>query len=81
MKLKRIPVDKAEQRPTRKWGGRSAFGRSTVYVDCPFCGHATEVYIWSLAGSGKRCGNPACRAYLGCYVATRDMVPVEEVVI
>ena len=30
-------------------------GRSVVGIRCPYCGSVTEAYIWSLAGSGKRC--------------------------
>ena len=76
MKMKKIPRYEAEQRPVTKRAGRSEFGRSTVFVECPFCERQTEAYVWSLAGHGKRCSNPECRAYLGYYVAARDMVPV-----
>lgn len=31
------------------------FGRSYLYITCPFCEEQTRAYIWSLAGSGKRC--------------------------
>ncbi len=41
-------------------GERSAFGRSTVTIRCPFCGHSVEAFVWSLWGSGKRC--TTCRA-------------------
>lgn len=43
-------------------GERSAFGRSTIDIQCPFCGQVVEAFVWSLAGSGKRCTNRACRA-------------------
>lgn len=37
-------------------------GRSRVHTDCPFCSAPLEIYLWSLAGSGKkRC---ACGAAL-----------------
>lgn len=39
----------------------SEHGRSTKMVKCPFCGEEVEVYIWSFAGSGKRC---SCGALL-----------------
>ena len=35
--------------------GRSSVGRSVVYITCPFCGEECTAYMWSLAGSGKRC--------------------------
>jgi len=30
-------------------------GRTRAAIACPFCGCTTEAYVWSLAGSGKRC--------------------------
>jgi hypothetical protein len=41
----------------RKW---SEHGRARVEVECPFCKTVFEAYLWSLAGSGKRC--PGCKA-------------------
>lgn len=77
-KLKKIPFQDAEKKELFMSPGVSEMGRSTVFVTCPFCGRRTEAYVWSLAGSGKRCPNPECRAHL-CYgVAIRDMVPAEE---
>jgi hypothetical protein len=32
-----------------------ANGCTLASVVCPFCGVETEAYVWSLAGSGKRC--------------------------
>jgi len=78
MKLKKIPAQEAKSKALYMSPGVSEFGRSTVFVTCPFCGRKTEAYVWSLAGSGKRCPNENCRAHL-CYgVAIRDMVPAEE---
>ena len=34
---------------------RSEFGRSSIVIECPFCGAWVTAYLWSLAGSGKRC--------------------------
>lgn len=43
-------------RPPINLGARSSrHGKSTMTVKCPFCGRELEVYIWSFAGSGKRC--------------------------
>lgn len=33
----------------------SMFGRSTIDIECPWCGDEVVAYVWSLAGSGKRC--------------------------
>lgn len=41
---------------------RSTFGRSTIDIRCPFCQSITTAFVWSLAGSGKRCENRSCRA-------------------
>lgn len=30
-------------------------GRTTLTIRCPHCDTETEVRLWSLAGSGKRC--------------------------
>ncbi len=78
MKLKKIPKNEAEMRDVVIRPGRSEFGRSTVRVTCPFCGHVTEAYAWSLAGSGKRCSNNECQAYLGWNKAFRDRVWVDN---
>lgn len=44
-----------EYRPNRRFDYRPAVGRGTVQVECPFCGTITLCYVWSLAGSGKKC--------------------------
>lgn len=43
-------------------GERSEFGRSSIDIVCPFCGSTVRAYVWSLAGSGKRCTTRSCRA-------------------
>ena len=35
-------------------------GRSTVTLECPFCGTEVEAYVWSLSEGGKKC--PDCKA-------------------
>ena len=35
----------------------SQFGRSQAEATCSFCGFIQRVYVWSFAGSGKRCDN------------------------
>ena len=49
-----------EQRKYKKRPGKIENGRSTVFVECPFCQTEVEAFIWSLAGSGKKC--PKCGA-------------------
>jgi len=31
------------------------FGKTSVKIKCPWCGSVVVAYVWSLAGSGKRC--------------------------
>lgn len=40
---------------------------------CPFCGHISRAYHWSLAGGGKKCENRACGAK---FDITAQAVPV-----
>ena len=42
------------------WG--EANGRSRINTMCPFCKKGMSIYLWSLAGSGKRC---KCGALFG----------------
>lgn len=48
----------------------SRHGKSTMMVKCPFCEKKIEVYIWSFAGSGKRC---SCGALLGMYGCVKEV--------
>ena len=58
-----------EVRPHRERDYRSDFGKSTVEVECPFCKTWVRAYVWSMAGSGKRC--PTCGAVHGSFGHTR----------
>ena len=58
---------------------RRPAGRSTADLRCPFCGTVTQVRLWALAGSGKRCdcgakftGRPG--THLAVSVAGEDAV-------
>lgn len=53
--------------------GRATVGRAIVYITCPFCGHTCTAYLWSLAGSGKRCTK--CRAKHDHYGNTTKETP------
>jgi hypothetical protein len=57
-----------EVREHERSAAHSAVGRSYCYVACPFCGESVKAYIWSLAGSGKRC---PCGAVHGSYGLSR----------
>ena len=51
----------------------SEMGRTRYDIVCPFCGTVVTAYLWSLAGSGKRC--PKCRAMHGHWGYSR---PADE---
>ena len=40
-----------------------ASGRTLAAIECPFCGCTVQAYVWSLAGSGKRCECGAVHHY------------------
>lgn len=44
-----------ERRPHVLRDRRPAPGRTSVEVECPFCGRRVRAFAWSLAGGGKRC--------------------------
>ena len=48
-----------------RFSGRSTHGRSTCTIECPFCGRRVMAYIWSLAGSGKKCECGALHSNMG----------------
>ncbi len=77
MKLRKIEPRDAERRGYEMYGYRPEMGRSSSIAVCPFCGTRNRVYMWSLAGGGKRCENGDCRAHLRVGFAIRDMVPAE----
>jgi hypothetical protein len=43
--LEHLVLDVGHDGPGRKW----------VLIECPCCGREVLCYVWSLAGSGKRC--------------------------
>lgn len=54
--------ERVETRQFFAYDERSEMGRTNVQVDCPFCGSQVTVFVWSLAGGGKRC---QCGALFG----------------
>lgn len=44
-----------ETRTFEVTAARSAMGRSSIAIVCPFCHRSLTAYLWSLAGGGKRC--------------------------
>ncbi len=61
----------AERRKHSLRHGPSTIGRSEAYIMCPFCSRTVRVYLWSLAGSGKRCVCGALHTYYGESIKAR----------
>ena len=51
----------------------SEVGRTHVGLKCPFCAATVLAYLWSLAGSGKRCECGAVCTQVGAW--RRVVVP------
>ena len=78
MKFKKVGLDEAESKPFEVVSRYpDCNGRTTVTIRCPFCNEVTRAYIWSLAGHGKRCENPSCRAIFQYMTmsAFKDRIP------
>lgn len=58
-----------ETRQHKKFNYRSRFGKSKVDIECPFCREITTAYVWSLAGSGKKCKCGALHSSFGITLA------------
>jgi hypothetical protein len=62
----------------------SSMGRSSVAIDCPFCGTTSRAFVWSLAGGGKCCENRKCGAKHASFgvsfprVGREDMQPNQQ---
>lgn len=55
-------TDETEWRDHVKYAGVSRMGKSTCVIVCPFCKGETTAFVWSLAGSGKKCATEDCGA-------------------
>jgi hypothetical protein len=47
-------------------------GKTWVIVKCPYCEATTKCFVWSLAGSGKRC---SCGALHSSYGTAPESLP------
>ncbi len=54
---------------------RAEPGSSRVAIRCPFCGLVVEAYVWSLAGSGKRCECGAVHHYMPPVTTMKEARP------
>lgn len=64
-----IDPEAEEQRMYATFNPISEMGRSRVTAECPYCGEHLKVYLWSLAGGGKRC---PCGALITKYGAFKS---------
>jgi len=48
-------MTQGEWKAHRQHNYRGAMGKSTVDIDCPYCGETITAYVWSLSGTGKKC--------------------------
>jgi hypothetical protein len=55
MEQEKVNDNKMEQRDHEAYNYWSEHGKSTVIIKCPFCQEEVLAYVWSLAGSGKKC--------------------------
>lgn len=53
--MKKVEYDRDGAKQHNWRNGMSVHATSYIYITCPFCGAETRAYIWSLAGSGKKC--------------------------
>lgn len=58
-----VPPGTINTRPHKESNLISEFGKTHLDIECPFCGTKVTAYLWSLAGSGKKC--PTCGALHG----------------
>lgn len=43
-----------QERPYRTRDRTATMGRTSVMAECPFCGASVVIYLWSIAGNGKK---------------------------
>jgi hypothetical protein len=61
-----------EERPYETRDCTRSMGRSSVLAECPFCGSHVVIYLWSIAGNGKKLC--ACGAALHADRIARKLV-------
>ena len=63
-----------QERPYTTGGHVRTMGKSSVVAACPFCASAVTIYLWSIAGNGKKLC--ACGAALHADGLARKLVEV-----
>jgi hypothetical protein len=57
-------------KPVRLFEGSA--GRKSFVVLCPYCGRRQVLYVWSVAGHGKRCEGGCGAMFRNSGTATKD---------
>jgi hypothetical protein len=65
---------RVEERPYETRARVRTFGKSSVVADCPFCAAPMVIFLWSIAGNGKKLC--ACGAALHSDGIARKLVEV-----
>lgn len=60
-----VKYDKTKGKTWVAVDSHSAHGKSYIRIKCPHCNSITKAYLWSLAGSGKKC--TGCGAIHGSF--------------
>ena len=63
-----------EERPWKARDRSRTFGKSSVIGDCPFCAAPVVIFLWSIAGCGKKLCS--CGAALHSDGVARKLVEV-----
>ena len=45
---------RVQELPYTTSGRVRAMGKGAVVAECPFCGRSVTIYLWSIAGNGKK---------------------------
>ena len=65
---------RVQERPYTTGAHLRTMGKSSVVATCPFCGAAVTIYLWSIAGNGKKLCS--CGAALHADGLARKLVEV-----
>jgi hypothetical protein len=65
-----------QERPYTTRDRVSTMGKSSVVAECPFCGAAVVIFLWSIAGNGKKLCS--CGAALHSNGIARKLVEQEN---
>jgi hypothetical protein len=65
---------RVEERPYVSRARTRVTGKSSVITECPFCGATVMIFLWSIAGNGKKLC--ACGAALHADGLARKLVEI-----